>query len=368
MKTGADPDAQKLVGQAPTRTTIANLCSLAVPAVLPPQGRSAGAEETVWQLDANLTNYSLQSSGDYHLGIADDQGNTMIAHLPDPAALAPGSFFAQQIAAARQAFNSRFGIQAPAAPAYRPVGDSQGWVPVTLQGLGFFDFPHGQRDVAPNGIELHPVISIVFREQDDEERARAAAEESERLPQAPVRRRWRVKTGADPDARKLVGQAPTATTIASLRALAVPAVLPPDGRSQGAEETVWQLDATLIGFNRQTNGDYHLVIADDQGNTMIAKIPDPDALAQGSFFAQQIVSARQVFDSRFGMQAAAAPASAPARATRFVQVAEPVTLQGLGFFDSAHGQRGIAPNAIELHPVISIVFRGQAPTAASPRA
>ena len=35
--------------------------------------------------------------------------------------------------------------------------------------------------------------------------------------------------------------------------------------------------------------------------------------------------------------------------------------RGLGFFDFAHGQDGVAPNAIELHPVISIEFQAQAP-------
>jgi hypothetical protein len=27
------------------------------------------------------------------------------------------------------------------------------------------------------------------------------------------------------------------------------------------------------------------------------------------------------------------------------------TIDGVGFFDAIHGQRGIAPNGIELHPV-----------------
>jgi hypothetical protein len=42
----------------------------------------------------------------------------------------------------------------------------------------------------------------------------------------------------------------------------------------------------------------------------------------------------------------------------FQDVAVPVMVTGLGFFDFAHGQRGVAPNAIELHPVIGIVFNG----------
>jgi len=180
---------------------------------------------------------------------------------------------------------------------------------------------------------------------------------------AAVHQRWSVKTGADPDAAKLVGQGPSPTTIASLCALAVPAVLPPDGRSQGAEETVWQLDATLTGYKLESDGDYHLVIADGQGNTMIAEIPNPSDLAPGSFFAQQIAAARQAFDNQFGAAAelAAAPVAATAQAgPMLVQAAEQVTLVGLGFFDFAHGQDGVAPNAIELHPVTSIVFHAEA--------
>jgi hypothetical protein len=33
-----------------------------------------------------------------------------------------------------------------------------------------------------------------------------------------------------------------------------------------------------------------------------------------------------------------------------------VTVVGVGFFDILHGQTGVAPNAIELHPVLQICF------------
>jgi hypothetical protein len=36
-----------------------------------------------------------------------------------------------------------------------------------------------------------------------------------------------------------------------------------------------------------------------------------------------------------------------------------VVVEGVGFWDDDHGQAGVAPNAIELHPVLS--FRGRAP-------
>jgi hypothetical protein len=192
--------------------------------------------------------------------------------------------------------------------------------------------------------------------------------------QRAVHQRWSVKTGADAGAANLVAQLPVAGTIAGMVALAVPAVLPPDARSPGAEETVWELNATLTGYKHESDGDYHLVIADGQGNTMIAEIPDPAALAPDSFFAQQITAARQAFDNQFGLQlAAAAPSAAPqfaaaAMAPALIPASESVTVRGLGFFDFAHGQDGVAPNAIELHPVISIEFHGPATAAPPPQA
>jgi hypothetical protein len=34
--------------------------------------------------------------------------------------------------------------------------------PITITGVGFFDFPHTQTGAAPNQIELHPVLKVVF--------------------------------------------------------------------------------------------------------------------------------------------------------------------------------------------------------------
>jgi len=51
-----------------------------------------------------------------------------------------------------------------------------------------------------------------------------------------------------------------------------------------------------------------------------------------------------------------------------IRASESVTVRGPGFFDFAHGQDGVAPNAIELHPVISIEFHGPATAAPLPQA
>lgn len=180
---------------------------------------------------------------------------------------------------------------------------------------------------------------------------------------AAAHERWAVKTAADADAQALTGQPPAPTTVAELRALEVPALLPPDGRSDGAEKTVWQLTATLQTFRSESDGDYHLVIADDQGNTIIAEIPNPGDITAPSYFAEQIAAARTAFDNHFQIvedisTPARPPAPGPAGAPQFRQAAVPVTLTGIGFFDFNHGQLGVAPNAIELHPVINIVFGG----------
>jgi hypothetical protein len=76
---------------------------------------------------------------------------------------------------------------------------------------------------------------------------------------------------------------------------------------------------------------------------MIAEIPSPDCVSAGPFKAA-ISAARNAFDAHLR------------RSTRGRTVSIPVTVQGVGFFDRLHHQRGVAPNGIELHPVLNIAF------------
>jgi hypothetical protein len=189
--------------------------------------------------------------------------------------------------------------------------------------------------------------------------AKAVAPPPAELLAPAVHERWSVKTGSDAGAQALVNQAPTPSTIAELTAQPVPAFLPHDARSAGAEETVYQLTATLQAFGREADGDYHMVIADDQGTTMIAEIPDPGDITAPSYFATQIANARTAFDNHFQVVENITPPAAPGlMASGFQEVSVSVTLTGIGYFDFNHGQRGVAANAIELHPVIGIVLNG----------
>ena len=157
--------------------------------------------------------------------------------------------------------------------------------------------------------------------------------------------RWSVKTGTDANAKLVNLNSATPTTISSLRALPAPKTLPANSRIQPTETTVFVVNATLVEFALESDSDYHLVISDASGNTMITEIPAPNCVGAGSPFASDISASRAAFNARF------------TSVTSNLQRANiPVQIEGVGFFDTLHGQAGVAPNGIELHPVLSIKF------------
>jgi len=87
-----------------------------------------------------------------------------------------------------------------------------------------------------------------------------------------------------------------------------------------------------------------MVLRDEAGRTMIAEIPLPGCVGPGSPFAVGIAHARAQFDARF------------TATTSFQTVNVPVQITGVGFFDYLEGQDGLAPNGVELHPIIDITF------------
>ena len=156
--------------------------------------------------------------------------------------------------------------------------------------------------------------------------------------------RWSVKTGTDPDVGLVNLNNPVIQTVSYLRSLTAPATPPANSRVQPTETTMFVIDATLIQYKLENDSDYHLVIKDAQGNTMIGEIPDPACVNASSPFAAYIQSARQQFDSKYNVT------------TSFQTVSIPVQLTGIGFFDFLHGQTGVAPNGIELHTVLDVQF------------
>ena len=165
--------------------------------------------------------------------------------------------------------------------------------------------------------------------------------------------RWSVKTGTDADAALINLQSITQTTIATLAAQPAPSSLPSNNRIQPTETTVFQLHDTLTEFKLENDSDYHLVLSDGAGHTMIAEIPDPACVGSTSPLLSQIKNARSEFDARY----------TPTGSFQTANV--PVTVTGVGFFDFLHGQAGVAPNGIELHAVLDVQFgAGGTPTPA----
>ena len=156
--------------------------------------------------------------------------------------------------------------------------------------------------------------------------------------------RWSVKTGTDAGAGLINLQSTTQTTIASLISLPAPVTLPANNRIQPTETTVFKLQATLTEYKLESDSDYHLVLSDESGNTMISEIPSPACVGSSSVLLPGIQNARSEFDANY-------------TATSSFQTANvSVIVTGVGFFDFLHGQTGVAPNGIELHAVLDVQF------------
>lgn len=161
--------------------------------------------------------------------------------------------------------------------------------------------------------------------------------------------RWAVKTLADPEGLDLPTSSPRLTTVAQLRAIKPPTRSQLDAAKKTrltlVEISAYEVKAEVVGYKLEADEDYHVVIADPGklDATMIAEIPAPGCVPK--VLAAEFSGLRADFDRFVGT---------PTK--RYRKLARPVelTLHGVGFFDFLHGQTGVAPNGVELHPVIGI--------------
>jgi hypothetical protein len=136
--------------------------------------------------------------------------------------------------------------------------------------------------------------------------------------------RWNIKTLKD---RPLLKRA-TQTTVAHLVAQARPASFPPPGRL-AFEHRVFNVIAAVTLDRTEADLDHHLVLTSG-GKTMIAETPSPICTHGATAYRRRQMTAAR----------SAAVICSRARVT------------GVAFFDFLHGQTGVAPNGIELHPVL----------------
>ncbi len=156
--------------------------------------------------------------------------------------------------------------------------------------------------------------------------------------------RWAVKTLTDPAARR-VNLTPIDSTIDALRALPVPGPMEFSTPRFPAEMRTYRVEARLLWVKEEEDRDFHLVVAGASGATMIAEVPDPGC-AGASVYVGTLRGVRTAFVSRFGRP--------DTRRFHAVSGRPAVTITGVLFFDVAHGQRGVAPNGVELHPVLGL--------------
>jgi len=160
--------------------------------------------------------------------------------------------------------------------------------------------------------------------------------------------RWAVKTLSDPAATSIDFSHPVDATVTQLRAYGAPAWQDDAPRAQ-AERVVYRVKAVLIGAKLEADQDFHVVIADpaDTSKTMIVEVPSPRCLdGAPKEQAAQMLAARHALLKVMRVGAAFKKLRTP----------KPVTVTGVAFFDKLHGQTGVAPNGVELHPVLALDF------------
>jgi hypothetical protein len=139
--------------------------------------------------------------------------------------------------------------------------------------------------------------------------------------------RWNIKTLKD---RPLLLRA-RSTTVTHLTSLRRPLYLPPRRRLL-RERQIFSVIARVTLKRSEDDLDYHLVLRSGF-RTMIAETPSPLCTARATpYRRRQMTNARR-----------AARVCPRARGT------------GVAFFAFKHGQTGVAPNAIELHPILHFV-------------
>ena len=136
--------------------------------------------------------------------------------------------------------------------------------------------------------------------------------------------RWTVKTLQD---RPRLIRA-KATTVARLVSVPRPASLP--STRLPFERRIYSVVAAVTLIRPEDDQDLHLVLQSGR-NHMIAEAPNAPACTSRATAYRK----RQMRDAR-----------------RVVRVCRRARVVGVAFFDFKHGQTGVAPNAIELHPIL----------------
>jgi hypothetical protein len=157
--------------------------------------------------------------------------------------------------------------------------------------------------------------------------------------------RWSVKTLTDSRASR-VSFVPRVATVDELRDLAVPAGLGRNAPRLPGEFSTYRVKVRLRSMKIEDDSDIHLVVADPTNaqHTIIVEFPNAGCVRKAG-----PTSRRRMARARAGLMRSCGPAQTGS----FRLLTGTATITGVAFFDVIHGQRGVAPNGIELHPALS---------------
>jgi hypothetical protein len=155
-----------------------------------------------------------------------------------------------------------------------------------------------------------------------------------------------VKTLTDPGATA-IKLTPKTTSVRALRRLRAPADVRHRSRIPGVETTVFRVRVLLEEMKLEADDDIHLVIgqAGAPSLTMIVEFPAGSCTPGAGLARRRSMGAAR--------QALIAACGTPSPSS-FRHLRGTATITGVGFFDVFHGQTGVAPNRIELHPALKI--------------
>jgi hypothetical protein len=155
--------------------------------------------------------------------------------------------------------------------------------------------------------------------------------------------RWAVKTLSDAAADN-VNYNPRHVSVKHLRRLPKPSIGYTTPRTRPYEYRTYRIHVRLRLAALEDDRDFHLVVSQPhhRHRTMILEFPNVHCKGAASSIKKAAMRrARRRF------VAACGPIG-----TSFTHLHGRAIVKGVAFFDIDHGQTGVAPNAIELHPVL----------------
>jgi hypothetical protein len=156
--------------------------------------------------------------------------------------------------------------------------------------------------------------------------------------------RWAVKVMTDASWTNF-DSVPKHTTVTHLVGLTTPTPSSSMPRYDAVEDSCYTTVVTITEMRVESDSDWHLVITDGTGNTMIAECPCPNCTSvAASHYIGDFIGARNWIAANIG------------NVTNTSISIKNVQVTGQAFIDPPHGQSGAAPNNLELHSIIKIEF------------